>query len=142
MYQFITIEKVLKVSEHLQKQKKAGEKDERDRTMMSKKNYIAFARLLKDRLDSCGDDLGKATRENWHSANVEFVLGKMDELKIIADKLADILKADNDKFDRVIFSNFIYNRTTREALTKAQAEAAEAAGLQPGELTKDVERPY
>ncbi len=110
--------------------------------MMSKKNYIAFAELLKERLESCGDDLGEATRDNWYSANVEFALGKLDELKIIAEKLADLLKADNDRFDRVIFSNAIYSRTTRDAITKSQAEAAEAAELMPGELTKDVERPY
>lgn len=142
MYQFMELEKVLKVLEHLRKPKKAGEKDERDRDMMSRKNYIAFAELLKERLDSCGKDLGEATRENWYSADTSFALGKLDELKIIAEKLADILKADNDRFDRVVFSNAIYSRTTRDAITKAQAEAAEAAELMPGELTKDVERPY
>tara|TARA_R110000824_G_scaffold57612_7_gene156669 strand:+ start:741 stop:1193 length:453 start_codon:yes stop_codon:yes gene_type:complete len=142
MYQFMELEKVLKAAKYLQKPERAREKDERDRTMMSKKNYIAFARMLKERLDSCGKDLGDATRDNWYTPNASFALGKLDELKVIAEKLADILKADNDRFDRVIFSNFIFDRTTRDAITKAEEEAAEAAELMPGELTKDVERAY
>ena len=109
---------------------------------LSRKHYIAIAEMLKDRLLVCGDELGKATQNNWYGSDVSFALGKMDEVKTIASKISDILKADNSAFDRVRFSEAIFDRPTTDAITKAEGEAAEAAELTPGELTMDVERPY
>lgn len=109
---------------------------------LSRKHYIEIAEMLKDRLLDCGDGLGKAAQNNWYGSDVSFALGKMDEVKTIASKISDILKADNSAFDRVRFSEAIFDRPTTDAITKAEEEAAEAAELMPGELTKDVERPY
>tara|TARA_R100000315_G_C5203078_1_gene119680 strand:- start:643 stop:981 length:339 start_codon:yes stop_codon:yes gene_type:complete len=109
---------------------------------LSRKHYIAIAEMLKDRLLECGDELGKATQDNWYGSDVSFALGKMDEVKTITIKISDILKADNSAFDRVRFSEAVFaSNRPAVVITKAQSEAAEAMELLPGELTKDIERP-